>query len=113
MNDVTMNAIQASLRGLAARQRATADNIANLETPRYLANRVSFETSLRAALRTGDPTRTEVGTQRSMAPTGMNGNNVNLDEETLSMIDTNLRYQLMVEAMNAKFRLLRTSIKGA
>ncbi|MGC1513859.1 MAG: flagellar basal body rod C-terminal domain-containing protein [Acidimicrobiales bacterium] len=113
MSDLAMAAIHASLRGLAARQRAAADNVANLETPRYLANRVSFEDSLRTALRTGDPMRTEVSTQRSMAATGVNGNNVNLDEETLGMIDTNLRYQLMVEAMNAKFRILRTSIKGA
>ncbi len=107
-----MDAIHASLRGLAARQRAAADNVSNLETPRYLANRVSFEDSLRDALRAGDPMKSEVSTRRSRAATGVNGNNVNLDEETLGMIDTNLRYQLMVEAMNAKFRILRTSIKG-
>ncbi|MCU1486490.1 MAG: flagellar biosynthesis protein FlgB, partial [Actinomycetia bacterium] len=39
-----------------------------------------------------------------------NGNNVQLDDETLSLADTGLQYQLMVEAMNAKFGLLRTAI---
>lgn len=112
MNDLTMQAIHSSLRGLSARQRSTADNISNLETPRYLANRVSFEDDLKNAIRRGNPIASEVNTRRSLAPTGVNGNNVNLDEETLSMIDTNLRYQLMVEAMNAKFRILRTAIRG-
>lgn len=112
MNDLTMQAIHSSLRGLSARQRSTADNISNLETPRYLANRVSFEDDLKNAIRRGNPIASEVNTRRSLGPTGVNGNNVNLDEETLSMIDTNLRYQLMVEAMNAKFRILRTAIRG-
>ena len=40
----------------------------------------------------------------------MDGNNVNLDDETLTMTDTNLRYETMVDAMNTKFRILRTAI---
>lgn len=113
MNDLAMDTIHASLRGLAARQRALADNVSNLETPRYLANRVSFESSLRDAIQSGNPLDAEITTSRSLAPTGVDGNNVNLDDETLGMIDTNLRYQLMVEAMNTKFRILRTSIRGS
>ena len=31
---------------------------------------------------------------------------------TVTAINTNLRYQTMVEAMNAKFRLLRTAIES-
>ena len=32
--------------------------------------------------------------QNSLEPTRLNGNNVNLDEETLSHIDTTMRYSL-------------------
>ena len=41
MNDVTMATIHTAMRGLAMRQRTQADNIANLETPGYLAGRAS------------------------------------------------------------------------
>jgi flagellar basal-body rod protein FlgB len=114
VNDVTAASLHAALRGLAARQRVIADNIANVETPGFLAGRVDFETTLRGALAHGvDPGRSELITSTSRAETGVNGNNVQLDEETISLIDTNLRYQTAVEAMNAKFRLLRTAINGS
>lgn len=110
MNDVTTTAIHVALRGLATRQRAIADNIANLETPGYLAKRVEFEASLEQALTAGHPATTSIHSAVSADPAGANGNNVSLDTETLQLIDTNLRYQLGIEAVNAKFRLLRTSI---
>ncbi|MEX2658098.1 MAG: flagellar basal body protein [Acidimicrobiales bacterium] len=112
MNDLTTDTLHAALRGLAARQRVIADNVANIETPGFLAGKVEFEASLRDALGTGDAASVRPASLRSLAPTGVNGNNVNLDEETLANIDTNMRYQLAIEAMNAKFGLLRTSIGG-
>lgn len=111
MLDLTMRAIQASLDGLAARQRLTAENIANAEVPGYLASRVDFESSLREAIETGDFSDLSHVTTTSLAPTGLNGNNVNLDEESITNIDTGLRFQMMTEAMNAKFHLLKTSMR--
>ena len=112
INDPTMDALRFSLRGLATRQRALADNIANLETPGYLAKRVEFESTLERAIANGDPTRGSISHSRSTDETGLNNNNVNLDDETLLSTDTALRYQMSVEALNAKYRLLRTAIRG-
>jgi flagellar basal-body rod protein FlgB len=112
MNDVTMDALRTSLRGLSARQRAIADNIANLETPGYLAKRVRFEEQLGTAVGRGDPAGARVVAERSREAVGMNGNNVVLEQETLAAIDTNLRYQLSIEAVNNKFRLIRASMRG-
>ena len=112
MIDVTASAIHTALSGLAARQRAIADNVANVETPGFTAGRVDFEDSLRAALAGGDPSRATVSTRRSSEPTGMDGNNVKLDDEVVELTETGLRYQLMVDAMNTKFRLLRAAIGG-
>lgn len=112
MNDNTIAAIHSALRNLSVRQRVVADNIANLETPGFLAGRVSFEESLRSAAGTFRAGDVDASVTRSLAATGMNGNNVNLDEEMMTATETNLRYQLMVEAMSGKFRLLRTSIGG-
>lgn len=112
MHDVTMSALHQALRGLSARQRTIADNVANLETPEFLAGRVDFESSLSAAVTAGDPSAAAISTGRSVAPTGVNGNNVNLDQETLTMIETDLRYQMTSQAVTNKFGLLRTAIAG-
>jgi len=105
-----MRAIQAELDGLSARQRIIAQNLANEDTPGYLAGRVDFEDSLRSAMDNGVPQDTQVSTRVSLDPTNVNGNNVNVDDENISLIDTGLRYQLATEAMNTKFRILRSSI---
>jgi len=110
MIDSTGSAIYAALNGLAARQRVIANNVANVETPGYVAGRVTFEDSLRAALRGGNAGDTSVSTLRSTDPANMNGNNVSVDNEVVSLTKTDLAYQLMVSALNSKFGLLRTAI---
>ena len=114
MPDVTIAALHAALDGLSVRQRVISDNIANLETPQFLAGRVEFESSLARALEGGADPRTAMETtrSRSLAATLPNGNNVSLDTETLDGIETNLRLQLATTAINDKFRLLRTAIGG-
>jgi flagellar basal-body rod protein FlgB len=111
MLDLTMQAIQASLDGLAARQRITAQNLANAETPGYLAQRVTFEDSLAVAVAAESPAIAQEATTLTSDPTNINGNNVSVDEETLQMVDTGLRYQLATESMNNKFRVLHDSMR--
>jgi flagellar basal-body rod protein FlgB len=112
-DDVASSALHVALSGLAMRQRVIADNISNIQTPGFHAGKVAFEGSLQSALSAGaSPGDANVTTARSLEPTQLNGNNVNLDEETLSSVDTNLRYQLALHAMDAKFSLLSTAIKG-
>ena len=48
----------------------------------------------------------------SLEPTRLNGNNVNLDTETLSNVDTGLRYQLRCAAVDDEFSLLRTAMRS-
>ncbi len=111
MFDLTIQAIQTSLDGLAARQRIIAQNVANAETPGYTAQNVSFEDSLRSAVANGDPTSTDISTTSSSAPALPNGNNVNVDQETVALMDTGLRYQLATQSMNNEFSVLRDSMR--
>ena len=111
LGDVTMSALHTALNGLSLRQRTIADNVANIQTPHFLAGKVDFESSLRAAVESGgDPSQADPSVARSLEPTRLDGNNVNLDEETLAMSETGLRYSLAVQAVNAKFTRLRTAI---
>jgi flagellar basal-body rod protein FlgB len=101
-----------AINGLDARQQAISANLANVETPDYHARTVSFEDSLRAALGDGDPGGMAIDVHESLAATRMNGNNVNIDFELLAQQENNLRQQLVVQALNSKYALVRTAILG-
>jgi flagellar basal-body rod protein FlgB len=110
-NDSTMSAIHVALNGLSARQRTIADNVANINTPGFLAGRVEFETALKSAVADGNPADVSPTVQRSLEPTREDGNNVNLDTETLLNVDTGLRYSLMLRAADSEFGMLRASMR--
>jgi len=109
-DSVSVRALDSALDALAMRQRASAHNIANLQTPGYHAKRVAFEAELASAVRRGDGAVTAT-VARSLEPTREDGNNVNLDTETLLQIDTNLRYQLATQAMSGTFSSVRTAMR--
>jgi len=113
-DDLSSSSLRVAATGLAARQSAIANNIANIETPGYRARKVEFEQALRGAISKGDsPAGVSPSIQSSLEPTRLNGSNVNLDEETLSHIDTTMRYQLTMRALDTKYSMLRDAIKGA
>jgi flagellar basal-body rod protein FlgB len=112
ISDATSTALHAALSGLAQRQRVTADNIANINTPGFLAGRVDFESSLRSQLSSGGtPTIGGSTVARSLEPTNTNGNNVNLDSETILATETGLRYQLALNALDGKYNVMRTALR--
>jgi len=111
-DDVASQALQVALSGLAMRQRVTANNIANIQTPGFHAGKVQFENALQSAISNGTQDAVRPTLAQSLEPTQLNGNNVNLDEETLSNVDTGLRYQLALHAMDSKFGLISDVIKG-
>ncbi|MCA5923506.1 MULTISPECIES: flagellar basal body rod protein FlgB [Curtobacterium] len=109
-DSVTSVALQSALDGLSMRQKVIANNIANINTPNYHAEKVRFEDALAASIVDGDGSTTPtVG--RSLEPTNTNGNNVNLDQETLSNIDTVLRYQFATQAVGGEATSLRTAMR--
>ena len=110
ISDAVTAALHQPTNGLDARQQAISSNIANLETPNYLAKEVDFESSLRAALDDGDPSKATVSVSQSLAATRLNGNNVNIDFELLASSENVMRQKLAVQALNAKYQLLRTAI---
>ena len=114
VSDVTLSAITSALGGLAERQRVIADNTANIQTQSFLAGQINFEDALSQALAGGGDVGSVSPTiSRSMDPTRPNGNNVNLEEQTLLGIDTTLRYQLMLRAADDKFGQLRDVLRGS
>jgi flagellar basal-body rod protein FlgB len=109
-DSVTTNALTSALDGLALRQRTIAQNIANVNTPGYHAQVVSFENALAASVQGGDGTAAAT-TTTSQAPTQQNGNNVSLDSETLNNIETVLRYQFATRAVNMDFSATQSAMR--
>jgi flagellar basal-body rod protein FlgB len=95
LDDIASVTLSTALSALSQQQRVTANNIANLETPDFQASRMSFEDSLRDAV-----------------PSGVNGNNVSLNEEMVIAEKTGMQYQLMSTAVSAKFDLISDSIRA-
>ena len=114
LEDVSIDALQAAMRGLSARQQAISNDIANVDTPFYRAHSVAFEASLKDALDSGrDPLSVQATTTISTAPGGLNGNNVDITAETTQSVNTELAFQLALRAAGDRFALYRTAIAGA
>src|SRR6478609_2614665 len=111
-DSVSISALTSALDGLSLRQRAIADNIANINTPGYHAKVVSFERALAASVARGDGAAAAAVTT-SMDPTRLNGNNVNLDTQTLSNIDTVLRFQFASQAIGGQSASITKAIGQA
>jgi flagellar basal-body rod protein FlgB len=110
ISDLTTKTLQAALHGVEVARQAHQDNIANMETPGYLAQTVSFQDALGKALDDGSPESAAISTARSTAATNMNGNNVSADGEMVAFAENALTNQLLTEALSAKYRLLRAAI---
>jgi flagellar basal-body rod protein FlgB len=112
LDDIASVTLSTALSALSQRQRVSANNIANIETPNFTAGQVSFEDSLRSAVAAGDPSSATPTVTPTSDPAGVNGNNVNLDTETVTDEKTQLQYSLLSGAMSAKFNLIDTVLKG-
>ena len=115
IGDATSAALHAALSGLAQRQRVTADNIANINTPGFLAGRVDFESSLQGRPRaTARRPRVNGGTRRPLARADQHQRQQRQPrQETVIATETGLRYQLALNALDGKYNVLRTSLQDA
>ncbi len=105
------------------KQTITSNNIANAETPGYKAKYITFEDELRRRL-DSQYGRTAGEIKRSIASakpeihetenesSRMDGNNVNVDVESMELAKTALQYQFMVKAFNDDITRLSTVIRG-
>jgi flagellar basal-body rod protein FlgB len=109
--DRTQAALEVGLAGEAQRQRSTAYNIANSETPGFTAQRVDFESSLARALdRKGVASEVALAKSDTAPFMSLNGNKVSLEEETTTLVKSGLHYEALVNAVNGRFGLLSTAI---
>jgi flagellar basal-body rod protein FlgB len=120
VSDVTSTALAQALNGQAARQRATADNLANVDTPGYRPRQVMFEDQLRHALDSeeanpGDPdaaaevARVQPQTISAPGPAlRRDGNAVDLEGEMVGLAESQLHYSALVKLLSHKLSMIKS-----
>jgi flagellar basal-body rod protein FlgB len=88
------------------RQKLTAANIANLDTPGYTAKEVSFEDKLKSAM-SNNANAADVNPEIVDS-----GEKPQIEGQLLEMSDTQIRAQLVSRVLREKFDQLRTAISG-
>jgi flagellar basal-body rod protein FlgB len=113
--DKTVQLIEDRLNILSLGQRVASSNLANLNTPRYVAKEVSFQSALDeenvrlVASDSGRMVPEEASTSLIHARVEETGP-VDLEHEMMQLARNSVEYQYMVAMLNKKISLLKTAI---
>jgi flagellar basal-body rod protein FlgB len=113
----TMQLLEGYLKVNTDRQQMIASNMANIDTPGYHTKDMNFQAAMQQvanASSTGqfgavsfEPASMEV----AGLPERPDGNNVNIDRESMLLSQTQLQYQMGVQLIKSQFHTLLTAIK--
>ena len=109
MGDITSTLLIKALDGLSARQLATAENIANANSPGFRPLRVSFEAALAAAARRGEGA---VLTVEPLTTGAALPEPVRVDLELATASATAGRYSAITELLNRQMQIESLAITG-
>ena len=129
----TFSALEKALDAASMRQKAINNNIANVNTPYYKAQSVTFESELQKALQQSPTSFTAYRTDQrhlsfgmpdfnmvqprlkvdsSVGPMQNSSNNVDLDYEMTSLARNQLWYNALAQQAGGNFAKLRMVIGG-
>lgn len=109
MGEITSTLLIKALDGLSARQIATAENIANANSPGFRPLRVSFEAALAAAAGRGEGAVRAVEARTQSAALA---EPVRVDLELATASATALRYSALTELLNRQMQIEAIAIEG-
>jgi len=106
--------LEAGLRAESLRQKAIANNVANLETPSYRSIDVKFKELLAKALDSqGQVDLSEIEAQiylPKQTPLNSNGNDVSLEAEVGKMVKNSLLHTTYIRLINKKYRQMELAM---
>jgi flagellar basal-body rod protein FlgB len=106
--------IEAGIRAENLRQKAIANNIANLETSEYRKIDVKFEELLAKSLDpSGKVDLSEIEPQiyrPKQTPVKSNGNDVHFEAEVGQMIKNTLRHKAYIRLLNKKYKQIELAM---
>jgi len=106
--------IDAGIKAEGLRQKAIANNVANLETPGYRRIDVKFEEVLAKSLDSSEPVDlNELEPQvyqPKKTPVKSNGNDVSLESEVGAMIKNSLRHKTYVQLLSKRYKQMELAM---
>lgn len=108
MNHANSILLIKALDGLSARAVATAENIANAQTPGYRPLRVSFEDALKEAASQGDEALKALTFQAQRQSSG----EVRLDQELATASMTTTRYGALIDLFDRQSQIDSLATQG-
>lgn len=126
--DGTYELLKKALDASYMRQQAISNNVANINTPNYKADRVVFEEELKKSMSVSnvslrathdnhiglqDDGKAEPRLIKDQSPAMKNdGNNVDIDMEMTNLAANQILYSALVQQTNQKISTLRNVISG-
>ena len=122
--DSALQSTRFALDGLSERQKVISNNLANVDTPGYKAQNLSFESVLRGVVQKDEnlplvsthkrhislqaPTPGVLHGLRTGGSVRADGNNVDIDVELTEISEVGIQYQALTQAASKKLQLLKT-----
>ncbi|MBQ7581700.1 MAG: flagellar basal body rod protein FlgB [Lachnospiraceae bacterium] len=124
-----VNVMEKAADGAWLRNEAIAHNIANVDTPHYKRQDVSFEAELKHALKASkyvsldekvknlnerdrlSHVEPRVYTDYAGFSYRLDGNNVDIDNENVELASNQIKYNAIVQSIDQEFKNLRSVIK--
>ena len=122
----TIGNLENSIQYASAKNNVISNNISNVDTPNYKAEKVSFKSALENEMsglqaRTTNERHLNFGEEENRpyrivkdASTtyNHNGNNVDIDKEMSELAKNQIYYNSLIDRMNGKFSSLQSVIRG-
>ena len=112
MDAISPLLIAKALDGLHARYQATAENIANANTPGYRPIQVTFEARLQAAGRQGSEAIAGVSPRTERASVSSITGGMRLDLEVATASQTATRYAALLDILGREMAISRAVVRG-
>ncbi|WP_223066767.1 flagellar basal body rod protein FlgB [Paenibacillus caui] len=131
LNGTSFDRLQNAIQAADLRQDVIANNVANVDTPKFKRSEVSFESLLQNEMKGGtnqlvgfrtDPRHFVIGPSSNVPTakvatdetTAMNNNlnNVDIDREMSLLAENQLRYNSYIEQLNYQIKMMRTAVGG-
>ncbi len=113
--EVIFDLITAGMRAEELRQKAIANNVANMETPGYRRIDVRFEELVAKAMESGqeaDISKIEPEVYQPMTTrVASNGNDVSWEHEVGQMVQNTLRHRALVKLLNKKLEQITLAMQ--
>lgn len=111
-NVSTLQMLQGYLKLTNERQQLITSNMANIDTPGYHTKDMDFQGALNQVMKQGGNLRLEpTALDVENLPERPDGNNVNVDRESMMLSQTQIQFQLGVQLVKSEFHTLFSAIK--